>query len=384
MAEPLLILGASVRAAAQSAARAGFRPYCGDLFQDADLPDAAVGQVVHRFPDDLRTIAAAAPPCAWMYTGGLENYPRLVERISRRHRLLGTGPDCLKRVRDPMLLGQVLAAAGLLFPACRAAHHGLPTDGSWLVKHCRSSGGMRVGVWRGGAVPSGGGWYYQQRINGSAHGAVFIAAGGEARLLGITRQILNAVGNRPFQYAGSIGPVVLSSGQQEAIRLLGDALAAEFRVRGLFGVDLIIRGEEVWAVDVNPRYTASVEVLERSLNFNAIGLHRATCETSGLPAFETRCAVHAGKRVLYADQSFEVTAALADALLNCRGRELWPAVADIPRRGTSIRAGQPVLTVFAQGDDLAAVDARLQMQAQFVFDSIRSEQTSGEMGGWAF
>lgn len=366
MVESLLILGASVRAAAQSAARAGFRLYCGDLFQDADLPDTAVGQVARRFPHDLLTIAAEAPSGAWMYTGGLENHPGLVERISHRHTLLGTAPDGLKRVRDPFLLGQVLASAGLFFPACRAAPKGLPTDGSWLVKHRGSSGGMKVSIWRGSAGPRGRGWYYQQRINGPACGAVFIAASGQARLLGVTRQILRSGDERPFQYAGSIGPLVLSPAQLETVRLLADVLAAEFQLRGLIGVDLILCGEDVWTIEVNPRYTASVEVLERSLDFNAIDLHWAACQASQLPSPPTRFSLLSGKRVVYAERPLEVTATLSKALLNRRGAQRWPAVADIPRPGTRFSAGQPIMTVFAEGTDDASVEAELRTQAQLI------------------
>jgi predicted ATP-grasp superfamily ATP-dependent carboligase len=361
--ESLLILGASARAAAQSAARAGFRPYCGDMFHDADLPDTAVGQVVRRFPQGLSAIAAGVPAGPWLYTGGLENHPRLVERISHRHVLLGTAADGLRRVRDPFQCGGVLRTAGLLFPECRPAPNGLPTDGSWLIKHRRSGGGMKVWPWRGGDEPAGNGWYYQERIAGAAHAAVFLAAAGQARLLGVAHQLLVSGEGRPFQYGGSVGPVVLSSGQLKTIRLLGDVLAAQFPLRGLFGVDLIIRDEEVWAIEVNPRYTASVEVLERSLDFNAIEWHVAACRTGHLPPCPPMCKLISGKLVVYAEQSFEVTQALTESLLGRRGTEIWPLLADIPRPGTLIRARQPLMTVFAQGQEVATVQAALQASA---------------------
>lgn len=366
MTESLVILGASVRAAAQSAARAGLRPICGDMFCDADLPSSALGQVAHHFPCDLSAIAEAAPRSAWMFTGGLENYPTLVERISRRHTLWGTAAGNLKRVRDPLELGRVLAAAGLRFPECRAAHDGLATDGSWLLKHRRSSGGMKVGEWRGGTAPHDRGWYYQRRIAGAAHAAVFVASGGRASLLGITWQLFSSSVDRPFQYAGSIGPVTLPPGQQSAVCQLGAALAAEFELRGLFGVDFVADGEDIWAIEVNPRYTASVEVLERSLGFNAIEAQREACQKLRLPSPVASSSVVSGKQVCYAERPLQIEAALSEALLDQRGTGLWPAVADIPRPGASIAAGQPVLTVFAQGGDPATVQTLLWTQVQAI------------------
>ena len=57
MQPSVLILGASTRAAAQSAIRAGLRPICADLFADLDLRDCARVLDVDDYPHGL---AAAA------------------------------------------------------------------------------------------------------------------------------------------------------------------------------------------------------------------------------------------------------------------------------------------------------------------------------------
>ena len=43
---------------------------------------------------------------------------------------------------------------------------------------------------------------------------------------------------------------------------MGAALADVFDLCGLFGVDGVVRGNRFWPVEINPRYTASMEVLE--------------------------------------------------------------------------------------------------------------------------
>jgi len=54
----LLILGASTRAAAHSARRAGFRPICADMFTDEDLREVAEVQGAKAWmidgPEDIR------------------------------------------------------------------------------------------------------------------------------------------------------------------------------------------------------------------------------------------------------------------------------------------------------------------------------------------
>ena len=73
----LIILGATARAAAFSAQRAGMRPWCVDLFADADLARACPARRValDAFPAGLIDALAGAPDGPVIYTGGLENRP---------------------------------------------------------------------------------------------------------------------------------------------------------------------------------------------------------------------------------------------------------------------------------------------------------------------
>src|SRR5262249_42652458 len=80
VSEPtVIIIGASVRAAAASAYRAGLRPWCADLFADRDLQRLGPMRRITRYPDEFREVLREAPPkVPLIYTGGLENYPRLL------------------------------------------------------------------------------------------------------------------------------------------------------------------------------------------------------------------------------------------------------------------------------------------------------------------
>ena len=147
MSEPIIILGASARAAAQSAARGGFAPWAADLFADADLARLCPVHRIDRYPCDLFATSRLAPPGAWMYTGGLENYPRLVERIAAERRLYGNAGPPLRAVRDPAKVAEVAQSVGLSVPKIVNQGGRSPRDGSWLRKALRSSGGLRVESW---------------------------------------------------------------------------------------------------------------------------------------------------------------------------------------------------------------------------------------------
>ncbi len=81
----LLILGASVRAAAWSALGSGtVQPCCIDLFADADLQRQISAQAIplSAYPYGFLEASRRAPPGPWLYTGALENYPDLIEAIA--------------------------------------------------------------------------------------------------------------------------------------------------------------------------------------------------------------------------------------------------------------------------------------------------------------
>src|SRR5262245_29422274 len=96
----LIILGASARAAAQSAALSGFRPHSIDLFGDEDLRALGPVKKIDRYPTEFLAAISAAPQAPWIYTGGLENYPRLVARLAQLRPLFGNVPETLVKVRD--------------------------------------------------------------------------------------------------------------------------------------------------------------------------------------------------------------------------------------------------------------------------------------------
>src|SRR5690242_9210524 len=93
--QQLLIVGASVRAAAQSAVRAGYRVWGTDLFADADLCAIADAASVARYPSGLLASMTAAPDAPFMYTGALENYPALIERMARLKTCWGNSAEVL-------------------------------------------------------------------------------------------------------------------------------------------------------------------------------------------------------------------------------------------------------------------------------------------------
>ncbi len=250
-------MGVSTRAAAFTALRCGLRPRCVDCFADRDLaavcPVEPVGTETHqafeRWSDAFSRALGETP---WFYTGGLENHPDLVERISRRHQLWGVGAEVLRAVRDPIAVARALDEAGLPAPEVRLDPSGLPRDGSWLVKPRASGGGRGIEPLKSQSGPSSLPVYFQRRVDGPSYSALFIGRAGLAHLIGITRQWIGIPGH-PFAYRGSIGPCPIVPELAERLKALGNRLVAAYNLVGWFGVDYVLRDGIPWPVEVNPR-----------------------------------------------------------------------------------------------------------------------------------
>jgi predicted ATP-grasp superfamily ATP-dependent carboligase len=358
----LLILGASVRAAAQSAWRAGLRPIGIDLFADRDL--AALGPA-HRiaasdYPHGLAARAAKVELAPWIYTGALENHPDRIDHLARQRPLWGCRGESLRAVRDPLALARILRAAGLASPEARRDPDGLPRDGRWLVKPWASAGGRGIQPLLPDTGPPQRPSYYHERIEGEPLSAVYVAQPSGTTVLGVTWQWIG-LPEAPFAYRGSIGPWPLSAIERARFETLGQILADAFGLIGLFGVDLIWREGQPWAVEVNPRYTASIEVLELALGRSFLGEHRRAFDST---AIDCRSVVSnpragvVGKAILFARSpcrfpDLDLAPSAADPFA-------IPTIADIPHPGATFGPGDPVLTVFAHAENRAACRSALE------------------------
>ncbi len=365
----VLIVGASARSAAQSAVRAGLRPICADAFADEDLRAVAEVLPVSSFPQDLTEAARRAPPCPWMYTGALENRPFIVEAISARRTLWGNPPESLALVRDPLQVQRLLHEASLPTAAVRAQSDPPPDDGTWLIKPVCGASGRGIKAWRGTASPTlKEPHFFQKRIDGLPCSAIFVATRDCAHLVGLSRQLIGDRGLNAarFSYCGSSGPIFFDEAITRQIEQTGDAVARWARLRGLFGIDLVFDGTAAVPIEINPRYTASVEIFEHAYPVALLDWHRRACARYADPGGSTtvdqfldaqiqamkdtsRPPKFVEKAILFADRSI-VTPSL-EHLASRRSAGLITLVADRPRVGTPIAAGRPICSLMVIGPD---------------------------------
>jgi predicted ATP-grasp superfamily ATP-dependent carboligase len=236
---------------------------------------------------------------------------------------------------------------------------------------------------------------------GAPCSAQFLALRGLTILLGVTRQLigLREVGAVPFAWCGALTPAAMAPEILETMRLVGTRVAAAGGLQGLFGCDFVVEAGVPWLTEVNPRYTAAMELFDYTLRHSLVAWHVQACGgplrgsdrtdfksqisnlKSQLSNLKSEISNHKfeiserilGKIVLFA----ETDLAIGDATAHLRdprdGR--LPKVADLPAPGSRIPAGMPVCTLFAQESTEEGCLARLVESAtefRFRYLSVRS------------
>lgn len=392
-----MIVGASVRAMAESAAGAGFAVCAADLFGDRDLLRvASEWRRAVPYPDALPEVVAGFPPGPWLYTGGLENHPDVVAAIARDRPLAGASAAAIRVIRDPHRLRGLVEQAGLQFPDTRFDPVGLPRDGTWLIKPRRSAGGHGIRPWTGWRDGDGdpGRWLWQRRIAGHPCSASFLVSApgveagdaAEVRLIGLSRQLIGRrwLNAKPFHWCGGVAldPGAMPRHATDTLEQLGRCLAMVPGLRGLIGVDLVRAADgSLTVLEINPRPTASMELFERTTGISlaaaqvaASGLVAKAAAPSPVPLPPWRQtwskAVLFTPRSLVVDDEFERR---LDALAaDWSGRDGHLAVADLPTVPQTIPAGRPVCTVFAPGPSPAAAIRSLAHRANDLVSAISS------------
>jgi hypothetical protein len=383
----VLIAGLSSRAIADSAVRAGFAVTTIDAFADLDLHPAVRGLSLPRdFGIGFNAQAAACaasdlPGEAAVYASNFENYPDAVRTLASGRVLWGNLPVALRRVRDPQTLVDTFRLRGIPAPAVRMRDSNDPNDpndsndpNDWLAKPLSSGGGHGVRRWTGTRVPRD--CYLQQRVEGVPGSLVFAAAGGRSVPLGVSRQLIGdrAFGADGYRYCGNIlAPAGDAQfGRDEALvdaaSAIAHAVTEVFELVGLNGIDFIADDGVPHPIEVNPRWCASMELVEHVYGVSMFGIHAAACVAGTLPVFDLSKARErvpaVGKAIVFARGDVEVG-----------DTKMWlddPTVRDIPHPGERIADGRPICTVLAEGADATACYDALVRRASRVYAALHA------------
>jgi len=360
MPPKLVIIATSGRALAQSAVKRRRRVVVLDAFADRDTRAAAEAVQVaadegialdaERLLTALAAQARGSPPDI-VIGSGLEHAPALASRIAAHGRLHANQSATIAALKDPELAAALLRATGWDVPVTQRDP---PRDRpGWLEKQAGATGGAHVR--RARNAPAGAHVYFQREVRGQPMSVTFLADGERAWLLGFNRLRTATQGEAAFRYGGAVGNIAVAAPLRARTQSCLDRLVRVTGLRGLAGVDFVLAGCEPIAIEINPRPTATFELYDDDVPEGLVHWHLLSFERPVPELAERLGRERAACRALgivYADEPVPIPTD-PDFPDWCR---------DLPCGKTTIAAGAPVLSVFA--DSATAQEAERELNAR--------------------
>lgn len=330
----VLVAGFATRHVVQSAYAAGCEVYAVDHFNDRDLSFYAREALPFDELDDLfpavEEMCRRHLPDIVVATSGAELLP------SRD--LCGTPPEKVRRFLDKMTTHAFFDDLGIRTPALLA-----PGTFPAMLKPRSGSGGWRNRVvgsaaereaWLAefGDVPA----LAEEVVSGTPCSVCCVADGTRAIAIAANRQLLRGTGSASFGFSGSITP--FPDRRHAEMMRSAERIAAASGCTGTIGIDFI-SGDDLYAIEINPRFQATLDTVEMATGVNLFSLHLAACR-GNLPPGRPPYRQVAARKILFADREMTMNTDLS---------LLSPIVADIPPPGTVFEEGHAVISVYGWG-----------------------------------
>ncbi|MHA1231006.1 MAG: ATP-grasp domain-containing protein [Candidatus Helarchaeota archaeon] len=379
----ILVLGVNSRPIAVSARRLGYKVYVVDFWGDNDLrkitkdilvikeqkglySDLMKGNV--KFSDALVDLAKKMirqhPSISCILVGsGLDDRYDLWEELWHLRQVIGNKPESVKLVRDKSKIEKYLKNTGIRYPITKTAHNidnvydfyerfGCPI----VVRAGWASGGGRGilkinnedeinKIWDQIGKGSGNSnkkdvWpnrvILQNYIPGIDISATSVNFKDTVQIISVNEQLIGVEqfgAPTPFAYCGNIIPFKTDQHMIEKIKEMAIKLFKKLKLNGINGIDLKLYNNELYFMEINPRFPGTIELLEKLTKFNMIKLHIDACNG------KIRCPMiprnkFGMKVIIYSKKNITITKSLRKKIYY-----------DIPNVGTNIKKGEPILTI---------------------------------------
>jgi predicted ATP-grasp superfamily ATP-dependent carboligase len=375
-AHPILLIGSNVRFLAENATHHGREVFTVDYYGDWDTKRLSGNRSIKREGSgaldlrELMKLAAGVENSGVVYGPGFENDLMALARLSDLGRVIGCSLETVKKTRDPYSLARAATAWNFSYPKIFTEPADSMRAERWLIKPLASLGGSGIRFVDDSYRPGMERVYYQKFHSGMPSSAIVVSNGSEAALVAVMTQIHGdpSFGADGFKFVGNVFPHPFTKEITNSATTIAEALTLEFDLKGLWGFDFIY-GEGVTLIEINPRPTSSLGLLDMATWNDLLGLH---IDSAG--GKKSNLILDPGPTGRYFAQGRVY--AKTDTVFT--GSQAWSerGARDIPYEGDFINAGEPVITVTASDTTYSGALARLRKEACDVQDSISPATTT--------
>jgi len=353
----ILIIGYSTRYIVCAGKRAGYTVYSLDHFGDADLLRCADRYA--RF-DEI--------------TGNED----LLDHLDRLNWdfdaiILGTGFECadpkgyhvlnnraevMKSISNKKLFGGMMGSLG--FPHPKIYDISDDFECPVMVKPVYGAGGIenRLAHNRAEVGACGADMLIQEYIEGASASVSVISTREGAVAVAVNEQLIGTpwLTRDRFAYCGNVTP--FQSKYNEEMREIAVRLVLKLGLIGSNGVDFLITEDGPVVIEVNARFQGTLDTVEYTSGISVFDAHVRAFggDLVEVPPPDATKDRFAGKAILFADGGVTIDETIAEKLAQER-------IMDIPQIGGRIPAGDPITTVFCEGDSREQVVRELRAAA---------------------
>lgn len=379
----ILLVALSARPYVQALKQAGYYTVVIDGFLDQEtrfFADEAyqvdfddLGFNVEAFKALLSQVVCKQrqPWLGCVYGAGVEARPSLLAGIEMYLPILGNVPEVLERTNAPDAFFAVCEANGINFPPWQLKPQKIQHDDHWLKKRIGGAGGHHIEF----AKPmdeANDAVYFQQVLQGEPISVLFLSLpshlGGDnnALILGVHTQWAAATDTAPFRLGGLVVLDQLSNKVEQALKKIVQNLTSACGLIGLNTLDVIVMGDDVFVLELNPRLSLSLDMYLqdyiRHAQVNLVALHVSVCLfLLEQDSKQKKQIIHAITKVMAYHKALDsarlinaIAVVYAPASFDLKEDVLWPDwVVDRPALAGRIEQNSPVCSVRATAQTTA-------------------------------
>jgi predicted ATP-grasp superfamily ATP-dependent carboligase len=373
--EMVLIAAGSGRMLAQAAKNSGLKPLVIDLFADLDT---------QGYAEDFRQIASLAkqdlaPAVDYfierygatyvVYGSGFETYPESLYYLNSRLLILGNHPEIFAKQLDKPAFFSILDELNIPYPevAFNAPEHA----GDWLVKPMQGQGGTGIKrCHRGGEAKEP--VYWQRFQPGSSCSVLFLADGQQAQVVGFNSQWLIRLSEvQEFVFSGVANNADLPDKHKAQVAGWLKKMVPVFGLKGLNSLDFIVKDDDCYVLEINPRPSASMQLYDQDL----LVRHVQACE-GAVGVISAAVKPGTGRMKRSPQSGYQIVYAERDVTIPSQFE--WPPwCMDVPKAGDRCRAGQPICSIIAHQNNLQSVAEQLRTKQQLIISKLKGFDRHG-------
>lgn len=352
--ENILVAGVNTRPVACSLKRLGYNVYSSDYFGVMDLktcvdeynsildqqPYQSCGHFTEKFSSrDIESLSSEftsqADSVLCLAGVSTENFPKNKVLGNRSVEDADDKLRFYRKLKDKFNFPSTFSVSGIGEAREIADNH---QDKQFIIKPIHGSGGYGIRQLEDFDEDLDiSGYILQEELTGLNVSASVLSTGSESRTILTSQQIIadtKLYQREPYGYCGNITPLT-GTNIAEGISRNAEDIIDYLKLVGSNGVDFIIKHDELFVIEVNPRIQGTMECAELTLKMNLVEAHIAACqgELMDVPppsGFAVKMIVHAKQRSQVGKLNFN-------------------GVYDLPRRNAIIEGGEPVVTVLNSG-----------------------------------